>query len=177
MIFFEATDRPGFQWKNRSVTDLCHPKFGFRYTLVVPSLGRWWGMMGAGRLNDQSVYKFHVVNLIQCVGRACFQRGMGWVRVTTWIHFAKFFSYSPKEPALLYMTDPNGAAIYGVPWIPTKTPVMLAFFYQHQPDPRIRGWESDGFFCAIFEWVSFFCHEKSIKFPIKNPMKYRMNSI
>ena len=24
----------------------------------------------------------------------------------------------------------------GVPWIPsTKTPVMLAFFYQHQPDP------------------------------------------
>ena len=26
------------------------------------------------------------------------------------------------------MTDPNGAAIYGVPWIPsTKTPVMLAY--------------------------------------------------
>ena len=140
--------------KNRSVTDLCHPKFGFRYTLVVPSLGRWWGMMGAGRLNDQSVYKFHVVNLIQCVGRACFQRGMGWVRVTTWIHFAKFFSYSPKEPALLYMTDPNGAAIYGVPWIPTKTPVMLAFFYQHQPDPRIRGWESDGFSVQFLSgWV------------------------
>ena len=32
---------------------------------------------------------------------------------------------------LLYMD------ICGVPWIPpsTKTPVMLAFFYQHQPDP------------------------------------------
>ena len=30
----------------------------------------------------------------------------------------------------------HGAVIYGVPWIPsTKTPVMLAFFYQHQPDP------------------------------------------
>ena len=24
------------------------------------------------------------------------------------------------------MTDPNGAAIYGAPWISTKTPVMLA---------------------------------------------------
>ena len=34
------------------------------------------------------------------------------------------------------MTDPNGAAILMVTWIPsTKTPVMLAFFYQHQPDP------------------------------------------
>jgi hypothetical protein len=30
------------------------------------------------------------------------------------------------------MTDPNGAGIYGVPWIPsTKTPVMLALIYQH----------------------------------------------
>jgi hypothetical protein len=36
------------------------------------------------------------------------------------------------------MTDPNGAVIYGVPWMPsTKTPVMLAYIYiyQHQPDP------------------------------------------
>jgi len=34
------------------------------------------------------------------------------------------------------MTDPAGAAIYGVPWIPSRlTPVMLALVYQHQPDP------------------------------------------
>jgi hypothetical protein len=31
----------------------------------------------------------------------------------------------------LPMTDPNGAAIYGAPWISTKTPVMLALIYQH----------------------------------------------
>ena len=37
---------------------------------------------------------------------------------------------------VLPMTDPNGAAILMVTWIPsTKNPVMLAFFYQHQPDP------------------------------------------
>ena len=31
----------------------------------------------------------------------------------------------------------HGAAIYGVPWIPSiyRTPVMLALIYQHQPDP------------------------------------------
>jgi len=34
------------------------------------------------------------------------------------------------------MTDPNGAAIYGMPWIPSRNiPVMLALIYQHQPDP------------------------------------------
>jgi hypothetical protein len=38
------------------------------------------------------------------------------------------------------MTDPCNYAIYGVPWIPsTKTPLMLAFFYQHQPDPTMWG--------------------------------------
>jgi hypothetical protein len=84
------------------------------------------------------------------------------------------------------MTDPNGAAIYGVPWIPyftiniytpsihvlgygypmtdanaarkmvTNLPIfyhqeiaqifMLAFFYQHQPDPSwlwLGGWEKE----------------------------------
>jgi len=30
------------------------------------------------------------------------------------------------------MTDPNGAAIYGVPWIPSIYPQsMLALIYQH----------------------------------------------
>ena len=30
----------------------------------------------------------------------------------------------------------HGAAIYGVPWIPSRnTPFMLALIYQHQPDP------------------------------------------
>ena len=37
----------------------------------------------------------------------------------------------------LPMTDPDGAAIYGVPWIPsTKTPFMLAYIYI--PAPWIR---------------------------------------
>ena len=39
------------------------------------------------------------------------------------------------------MTDPNGVAIYGVPWIPsTKTPVMLALIYQQHMDPMNPIW-------------------------------------
>jgi len=40
----------------------------------------------------------------------------------------------------LPMTDPDGAAIYGVPWIPsTKTPFMLAYIYIYQHHGSVMG--------------------------------------
>ena len=50
---------------------------------------------------------------------------IGWIDNINWMN--GFHTYP--------MTDPNGAAIYGAPWIPsTKTPVMLAYI----PAPWIR---------------------------------------
>ena len=40
------------------------------------------------------------------------------------------------------MTDPNGAAIYGVPWIPSRnTPFMLANIYHTLPYMDPMGYE------------------------------------
>ena len=122
----------GVSVKNRSGTDLCHPKFGFRYTLVVPSLGRWWsGMFSAFGVWDGTGY--HINSFCQKLD-------------------------TPQRTPLLYCIPwrIHGAAIYGVPWNPsTKTPVMLAFFYQHQPDPMIRGWESDGISVQVLSGLVF----------------------
>ena len=49
---------------------------------------------------------------------------------------------APRAPfdhgMMTHMTDPNGAAIYGVPWIPSRnTPFMLAYvsIYGSTMDP------------------------------------------
>jgi hypothetical protein len=47
-------------------------------------------------------------------------------------------------------------AIYGAPWIPSrKTPVMLAFIYQHQPDPS---WVKTGYWFSqvLVPWLGSF---------------------
>ena len=74
-------------------------------------------------------------------------------------HFNVFFKKN--------ITDPNGAAIYiykyGAPWIPSIYPLwLLAFFYQHQPDPS---WVVDftlPWHChdnTTGEWTDPACHE------------------
>jgi hypothetical protein len=60
------------------------------------------------------------------------------------------FPYAKHGGIFTYpMTDPNGAAIYGVPWIPSKdTPFMLAYI----PAPRIRHGYGNPIFMA--QWCS-----------------------
>jgi hypothetical protein len=118
MICFEATDRPGFQWKTGLAQTCAIRNSG----LGTPWLSPLWDGTG-----------YHINSFCQKLD-------------------------TPQRTPLLYCIPwrIHGAAIYGVPWNPsTKTPVMLAFFYQHQPDPMIRGWESDGISVQVLSGLVF----------------------